>query len=139
MKYSGGCHCGNIKIELVTPWPVEAKALRTCGCTFCSTHAAATFSDPSASVAITVEDSSLLTKYQFGLKTAEFFLCKKCGVYLAALLIDGDRLVSTINVRSIPELLPLANQAIPARYKYETESQRRTRRLLHWTPTKLET
>src|SRR5258708_2604645 len=38
MKYQGGCHCGNLRIEFETALSPAEIELRACPCTFCRKH-----------------------------------------------------------------------------------------------------
>ena len=79
--YEGSCHCGAIgwtyRTAIAPPqWPV-----RSCQCSFCRRHATRCTSDPAGSVEFSVVDRDALHRYRFGLQTAEFLMCRRCGVY----------------------------------------------------------
>src|SRR5439155_217050 len=57
-------------------------ALRADTCSFCRRHGARTTSDPSGHVAITVHHPDQLLRYRFGLRTADFLVCTRCGIYV---------------------------------------------------------
>ena len=59
--------------------------MRGCGCSFCRAHNTRTTSDPNGSVEIRAADWSLVESYRFGTGTAEFLICKRCGVYIGAI------------------------------------------------------
>jgi len=56
MKFTGGCHCGNIEIELTTDIPPSEIEIRACQCSFCRKHNSRTVSDPHGQVSIRLED-----------------------------------------------------------------------------------
>ncbi len=94
-------------------------------------HAAKTWSDPQGSASIRVKDLDQLQKYRFGLKTADFYLCRTCGGYVGAVLSEGNHMWSTLNLR----LSTLALDAIRASYGAENAADRISRRRQAWTPT----
>ena len=55
MKYQGGCHCGNLRIEFETAISPAAIELRACQCTFCRKHGSRAVTDPAGHLAIGVE------------------------------------------------------------------------------------
>ena len=89
------------------------------------------WSDPFGKAVIRINDGTQLQKYRFGLKTADFYICKVCGAYLGAILSDTDGIWSTVNLR-------LSNFVVSeqeASYGSEDVSSRVNRRKLMWTPT----
>ena len=76
---SGKCHCGNIAYRLEWPEAGKAIAVRACGCTFCTKHGGVYTSHPGAALSARVGDENLVNKYAFGTKTAEFYVCVRCG------------------------------------------------------------
>ena len=83
-EHRGGCHCGNLRLSLRLSHPPEDTPLRACGCSFCRAHNTRTTSDPDGSVEIWAEDWSLVQSYRFGSGTADFLICRRCGVYIGA-------------------------------------------------------
>src|SRR5918994_1793886 len=80
MLIDGACHCGNISFALEwLPAPTEIPA-RACGCSFCVKHGGVWTSNPNGSLQIKVKDPSLVSRYIFGTRTAEFHVCSSCGV-----------------------------------------------------------
>jgi len=94
-------------------------------------HAAKTWSDPHGSASIRVKDPDHLQKYRFGLKTADFYVCRTCGAYVGAVLSEGNKMWSTLNLR----LSTLTLDAMPASYGDENAADRISRRRQAWTPT----
>ncbi|MEW6281596.1 MAG: hypothetical protein AB1758_23500, partial [Candidatus Eremiobacterota bacterium] len=74
-------------------------------------------------------------RYRFGLGTAQFLVCGRCGVYVAAVLEAESRTVATVNVNSLDE--PMAGAATPVSYGEESAQERIDRRLRMWTPGKI--
>src|SRR5262245_28026423 len=90
MEILGRCHCGNISFKLaIEPDPAEIPA-RACGCSFCLKHGGVWTSVPNGSLRIRIEDAAQLARYAFGTRTAEFHVCRTCGVVpLVTSTIDG--------------------------------------------------
>jgi hypothetical protein len=84
MIHSGGCHCGNIGVRLRLSRAPGQMPLRSCSCSFCRAHGTRTLSDRDGLAEITAADWSLVEKYRFGSRTADYILCRRCGVYVGA-------------------------------------------------------
>jgi hypothetical protein len=85
-------------------------------------------------VTITVDDPSALTRYRFGLRTADFLVCARCGVYVAALMTEARGSWATVNVNVLEAVDGFGREPECVSYEGETESERRTRRRARWTP-----
>lgn len=132
MKHVGRCHCGAIGFELSTEIPIANWAVRACQCTFCRAHAALSTSDPQGSLQFVFDDNAIVA-YRFGLRTADFLLCNRCGVYVGARTEIDGRSYGIINVRALVEPMPeVASQ--PMNYEGEALDGRNTRRASRWTP-----
>jgi hypothetical protein len=134
MLYRGACHCEAIGFAYETALAPQAWTMRACGCRFCRAHAAATTSDPGGTLELIVRDAAQLNRYRFGLATADFWVCHRCGVYLAA--VTGDPQFGIINTHAlIDRTLPLPPpQAVS--YDGETPEARLARRHQRWTPAR---
>jgi hypothetical protein len=134
MRIHGLCHCGNISFAFETRETLPTIAPRACDCSFCTMHAAQCYSDPHGSVLIDVREGTLLQRYRFGERTADFLLCRSCGAYAGAVITQGDVQRATLNLR----LTPLRDvPAAPFSYRSETRDERIARRLARWTPARL--
>lgn len=132
MIYRGACHCEALGFAYETALSPEAWTVRACGCRFCRAHAAATTSDPQGALELVARDPEQLQRYRFGLRTADFWVCRACGIYLAA--VTGDQQFGIINTHAligVDARLP-APQA--RSYDGETAAERVARRHQRWTP-----
>ena len=77
---TGGCHCGNIAIEMDLTEAPDAYGPRACDCDFCRKHGAAWVSDPRGSLAVRVRNAETLGRYFQGSGQAGLLFCKTCGV-----------------------------------------------------------
>lgn len=131
MQIVGQCHCGNLRFELTTQLAVDDLSIRACQCSFCRSHGAKSTSDATGSVQFLVQNWEILNCYQFGAKTADFLVCKVCGVYLAAVITVDNQQWATVNLNTTS----LHDRpAIPVFYDSETRQERLKRRSQRWTP-----
>ena len=132
--FEGGCHCAALGFSLQTALPVPRWSVRACQCGFCRAHAARTTSDPSGRLAFRVNEGAALRRYRFGLMTADFLVCRHCGVYLGAQVATANGAFGIINTLAL--LPPPAGLAVAAQADYGSESagDRIARRERRWTP-----
>jgi hypothetical protein len=131
MDHPGRCHCGALGFVLSSDTPPAGWQVRACQCAFCRAHSALSVSDPSGTLRLTHRDASRLQRYQFALRTADFLLCRDCGVYIAAVTRDGKH--GIINTRALVDP-PALGAAQPMVYDGESEATRLARRAERWTP-----
>lgn len=135
-EFTGACHCGAIRGTLAATKPAEELQVRACQCGFCTRHGAMTVSDPAGRATFEIERAAL-TRYQFGTRSGTSLLCARCGMYAGAVLEDGGKVWSILNVRglAIPEFKNRV--AEPVVYEGETPDARIARRKAKWTPTEM--
>lgn len=133
-RFTGGCHCGNLRYVFEATSELEALGLRADMCSFCRAHGAHTTSDPSGIIRITVRDESQLNRYHFALKTADFLICRNCGVYIGALMEDDGKMWFTVNANSFDQKPSLDFPVVPHNYDGEDVVTRVARRKKRWTP-----
>ena len=134
MLHSGGCHCGNIRIQLRLSRTPEQMPLRACSCSFCRSHGTRTVSDRNGSVEVTASDPSLVERYRFGSRTADYLLCRRCGVYIGAICDTASGLRAVVNVNCLEDRAAFTQ--IPAAPDYDNEATeaRLERRSANWMP-----
>jgi hypothetical protein len=98
---NGKCYCGNIHLTVTLSREPSAVNPRACDCDFCQKHGAAYVSDPRGSLDIRIGDEREVNRFQQGSETADMLLCRRCGVLVAALYRDADRLFGTLNVQAL--------------------------------------
>lgn len=137
MRHDGGCHCGAIAMTYESDVAPEATEVRACQCSFCRKHASRAISDPAGRVTLTLRDASAVQRYRFGLGTADYYLCGRCGVYVAAVMQDGEDHYAVAIVNALDDAALFTQPATPSDYSAEDEAARRRRRCTRWTPAQL--
>ncbi len=132
--FTGHCHCGNLALDFETAVPAARMPVRACACTFCRSHGVRAVADPAGGVRFTVRDCDRLSRYRFGLETADFLVCRDCGVYLAAVMADGEDRYATLNINAFDAAQVFTRPAVAVRYDDESAAERRARRRANWTP-----
>jgi hypothetical protein len=132
--YSGGCHCGAIGWEYRTDIDPDQWIVRSCQCSFCRTHGTRCTSDPAGRVDIRGHASGNLVRYRFGLGTADFLVCGKCGVYIGAMVESPDGAFATLNLNALESPVGVQWDAVPVSYDDEGSEGRVARRVERWTP-----
>lgn len=132
MLIHGKCHCGNIAFTLTwDPDPGEIPA-RACTCSFCVKHGGVWTSNPKGALQVSVKDSSLVSRYAFGTRTAEFHTCARCGVVpVVTSRIDG-RLYAVVSVNAFENVDPSRLCRAPASFDGEGQDSRLARRKRNW-------
>jgi hypothetical protein len=132
MLIAGSCHCSNIAFELTwQPDPAEIPA-RACGCSFCIKHGGVWTSNPSGSLRIEVKDESLVSKYRFGTATADFHVCRACGVVPLVTSMISGRTYAVVNTNTFNNVDRALLRRVPASFDGEGEDARLARRARNW-------
>ena len=131
--FEGRCHCGAIGFTFRASEPPDRWQVRACQCSFCRAHGARTASDPAGTVRFRIDDESLLHRYRFGLRSADFLVCRTCGVYIASVMSSPHGNFATVNINAIRAPIDVAD-AVPMKYDDESLEQKRRRREQRWTP-----
>jgi hypothetical protein len=100
-ELNGSCHCGNVLFVLHTNKTENDFTPRTCQCTLCRRHDASWISDPEGTAEVTYSDKQNVSFYRFGTETADFIICKNCGVLMVATCeIEGAKR-AVLNIKSM--------------------------------------
>lgn len=134
MRYRGGCHCGNLRLTMRLSQAPEDMRLRACTCSFCRAHATRTTSDPRGAVEVWAADWSLVERYRFGSGTAEFLICRRCGVYIGAVCETAAGSRAVINTNSLEDRARFTGSPAAVDHEGETLDDRLARRAGNWTP-----
>jgi hypothetical protein len=134
MRFHGRCHCGNIEATFETSQLPASVPLRECGCTFCRRHGAVAVTDPAGSVELWLHEPGEVSRYRFGLRTADFLVCRTCGVYVAAVCSIDGATYATLNANTLEDRAAFTQRPSPVSYDAETAAERLARRRRAWTP-----
>ena len=133
MTFEGGCHCGSVAVTFSTDRDPADIDVRACQCSFCRKHNSLVVSDPDGRIAITVHVPAHLSLYAFGPETAQFVVCSRCGVYVAAITTQ-EPLRAIVDVNALGDRERFSRPPRPMDYDSESRDQRIARRQSVWTP-----
>ena len=132
MLISGSCHCGNISFTVIwEPDPPEIPA-RACMCSFCTKHGGVWTSCPSGALEVSIREPTLVSKYAFGTKTAQFHICTRCGVVPVVTSRIEGRLYAVVSVNALDGVESSLLRHESASFDGESEEDRLARRKRNW-------
>ena len=134
MLHSGGCHCGNIVVQLRLARAPDQTPLRSCSCSFCRAHGTRTLSDREGLAQVTASDWTQVERYRFGSATADYLLCRHCGVYVGAFCETKSGLRAVVNVNCLDDRAAFTQAPATPDYDGETTDARLDRRATNWMP-----
>jgi hypothetical protein len=129
-KFSGGCHCGYIKVQLIARNGAGSiPKARSCG--FCTKLDALMLSVPDGLMILELSVRPVAGGQRSGI--TEFHICPSCGLFIAATWSDEDRLLGAVNLHAI-ERSEFLDQPVPLDFDHEPFGDTRTGRRLPWMP-----
>jgi hypothetical protein len=135
MEIEGKCHCGNIRYTLVWPGDGADIPVRACGCTFCTSHGGSWTSHRDAELAARIADASLVSRYRFGTRTADFHVCARCGVVPSVTSEIDHHLYAVVNVNTFAGIDLASLARVASNFDGEGTEDRLERRKRNWIPT----
>ena len=132
--YAGHCHCGAIGFRYATALAPADWSVRACQCRFCRMHDALSTSDPHGRLIFEFYDPEQLQRYRFALRTADFLVCRQCGVYIGAVIDAGGASYGIINTHALDTAPPDIAPVGAISYDDEDTDGRVSRREQRWTP-----
>lgn len=136
--FSGGCHCGRIKLEFATDRDPKSFVPRMDQCGFCQRHRAMAIADPEGSMVLYLP-SDPPAPYRFGLNITDFHICDRCGVWVAATWQSEDRILGVINVPALDDRALFDSPPVPVDFDGEDLPSREARRRVNWMPARIVT
>jgi hypothetical protein len=134
-EYRGTCHCGAIGFTYTTGLRPHRWSVRACQCSFCRAHDALSTSDPDGRLVFIADVPECLQRYRFGMGTADFLLCRNCGIYVGAAIESDNGRFGIINTHALIDPPARMATAVPISYDNENTEGRISRRGERWTPT----
>ena len=133
-RIEAACHCGNIRLTVFWPGQWPQIPVRACGCRLCVKHGAVWTSHPKGGFQLAIEDLAQSEPYQFGSKTADFHVCRRCGVIPIVTSLSEGRRYAVFNANAFENVD--RSQFIVSATDFEGEStnERLARRRGNWTP-----
>lgn len=91
-------------------------------------------SDPEGQFEVWADDWSLVENYRFGTRTCDFLICRRCGVFIAAVAEAAAGAQAVVNVNCLGDRDRFAS--VPVLHDFEGESPeiRLSRRAANWMP-----
>ncbi len=132
-KVEGACHCGGTRVVLETSQAPAGMQLRACQCSFCTRRGTRMVSDPAGHAEIDIQ-GPLPTPYRFGTGTADFLICPRCGVFVAAMIEEVGRAWVVLNTRGLSMAEFAESRCSSVDFDGEDTSDRMARRKARWTP-----
>ncbi len=137
MQHLGSCHCGAIRARFESDRLASELPVRVCGCSFCSKHRPRYTSDSAGHVAIEIESEANISRYRFGLRLADFLICRVCGVFVDA-YEPGEPGLAVLNLDVLDDASSFVAPVTPfTDYDREDAAARSSRRARAWTPATL--
>ena len=134
MDHDGGCHCGNIHVRLRLSKSPQDSALRACACSFCRAHQTRTVADAGGLFEMWADDWSLVEPYRFGSRTADYYVCRRCGNYIAAVCDTAAGTRAVVNVNCLADRAAFTQAPAVPNYDGEMPEARLSRRAVNWMP-----
>ena len=130
--YTGNCHCQAVSYAL--HWPEHAGLLpaRRCTCSYCTRFNGTWTSHPDAALELVEKEDAPARRYRFGTGTAEFLVCRVCGVVVAAICtLDGSPR-AVVNINTLADAGSIEFKRGDSDFDGESLEERLERRLARW-------
>jgi hypothetical protein len=97
MKYSGSCHCGNVKFEVEG----DLREALACNCSICSRKGSLLWFVPRGALRLLTPEANA-AGYRFNKRVIEHRFCTTCGIHPYAYGSDPKgHLMAAINIRCL--------------------------------------
>lgn len=97
----GGCHCGNVLVDVELAGRSGTYNPRACDCDFCRKHGAAWVSDSKGSLLIHIQDERETRRYRQGGGNADILVCRNCGVVVCVTYRGEEGIWAAVNARAL--------------------------------------
>jgi hypothetical protein len=94
-------------------------------------------SDPQGLFEVQADDWSLVERYQFGTRTCDFLICRRCGVFVGAVAEIAGGIRAVVNVNCLDDRARFTSVPTLHEFQGETTDSRLSRRAANWMPAVL--
>jgi len=94
-------------------------------------------SDPQGLFEVRADDWSLVERYRFGTRTCDFLICRRCGVFIAAVAEMNEDVRAVVNVNCLDDRGRFTSAPTMHEFQGETIDNRLFRRRANWMPAVL--
>jgi hypothetical protein len=126
-----------MQVRLRLSKPPSDNPLRACSCSFCRAHQTRTVADPAGLFEVAATDWLLVEPYRFGSRTADYLVCRRCGIYVGAVCETTAGLRAVVNVNCLSDRALFTRMPAAPDYDRETTEARLARRAANWMPAVL--
>jgi hypothetical protein len=91
-------------------------------------------SDPQGLFEVGADDWSLVENYRFGTRTCDFLICRRCGVFIAAVSETTMGARAVVNVNCLSDRGHFTSAPAFHDFEGETIETRSSRRAADWMP-----
>ena len=130
--WTGACHCRNIRFTFESGKDPSELQGRRCACSFCTKHGNVYVSDPAGALDITIDDRQRVSRYSFGHATAEFLVCRTCGVMPVIVSHVNGAVHGAVNRNAVDGIEAVRHELPVFDFDGETPEERLARRRKNW-------
>ena len=91
-------------------------------------------SDREGQFEVSADDWALVENYRFGTRTCDFLICKRCGVFIAAIAELATGAQAVVNVNCLNDRERFTSVPTLHDFEGETPETRLSRRAANWMP-----
>lgn len=108
--------------------------VRKCGCTFCRKRDGSWTSHRNAELDAKIDDPTSVSKYRFGTKTADFYVCSVCGIVPFVVSKIDNQWYAVVNVHAFDDVDTASLPSASTDFDSEDSGSRLQRRQQNWIP-----
>jgi hypothetical protein len=91
-------------------------------------------SDPDGQFEVWADNWSLVENYRFGTRTCDFLICRRCGVFIAAVAKGPAGTQAVVNVNCLDDRARFTSAPVMHEFEGESAEARLSRRAANWMP-----
>jgi hypothetical protein len=114
--------------------PLGDNSPRACTCSFCRSHNPRIVAEPKGLFEVWADDWSLMENYRLGTRSCDFLICRRCGVFVAAVSEPTAGTQAVVNVNCFSDRERFTSAPVVHDFEDETIETRLSRRAANWMP-----